>query len=260
MSSVNDDIQCFVMVIETSNYLNRLEANQFNLFTQKLHNSLLKSFNHFKGEILVNNDNMYIVKFKSVTNTVLCALKIHDNFKYITPKFDKSIRQLKIGIASGRKNKVDSIKNVATRICEVVKDQIVVTSEVRKLYEEVNKNSFINKEHIKTLKPENEVFINEIMDFSETIWTNSDFNVNDFSKNLGYSRAQVYRKLKLLTAKSPSRFLREFRLNKALNMLHEKHANITEIASRSGFNSLTYFTKCFKNKFGILPSKYLQQH
>ncbi len=260
MSTAHDGIQRFVMVIETSNYLNRLEANQFNLFTQKLHNSLLKSFNHFKGKILVNNDNMYIVMFKSVTNTILCALKIHDNFKYITPKFDTSIRQLKIGIATGSKNNVDSIKKVATRICEVVKDQIVVTTDVRKLYEEVNKNSFINKEHIKTLKPENEVFINEIMDFSETIWTNSDFNVNDFSKNLGYSKAQVYRKLKLLTGKSPSRFLREFRLNKALNMLHEKHANITEIASRSGFNSLTYFTKCFKNKFGILPSKYLQQH
>ncbi len=260
MSKDHDDIQQFVMVIETSNYLNRLEANQFNLFTQKLHNSLLKSFNHFKGKILVNNDNMYIVKFKSVTNTILCAIKIQDNFKYITPKFDTSIRQLKIGVASGKKDNLNSIIKVATRICEVVKDQIVVTSEVRKLYEKVNKNSFINKEHIKTLKPENEVFINKIMDFAETIWTNNDFNVNEFSKNLDLSEVQVYRKLKLLTGKTPSRFLRDFRLNKALILLHQKQANITEIAEKSGFNSLTYFTKCFKSKFGILPSKYLQQH
>lgn len=260
MSTTRDDIYRFVMVIETSNYLKRLEANQFNLFTQKLHNSLLKSFNHFKGKILVNNDNMYIVKFKSVTNTILCTLKIHDNFKYITPKFDASIRQLKIGIASGDKNDINSIIKLAKRICEIVKDQIVVTTEVKRLYEAVNKNSFINKEHIKTLKPENKVFINEIMDFSETIWTNSDFNVNDFSKNLGLSKTQVYRKLKMLTGKSPSKFLREFRLNKALIMLHEKQANITIISEKSGFNSLTYFTKCFKEKFGILPSKYLQRH
>jgi AraC-like DNA-binding protein len=88
----------------------------------------------------------------------------------------------------------------------------------------------------------------------------NNFNVNDFSKNLGLSQVQVYRKLKMLTGKSPSRFLREFRLNKALIMLHEKQANITEIAQKSGFNSLTYFTKCFKAKFGILPSKYVQQH
>jgi AraC-like DNA-binding protein len=260
MSKDHDDIQRFVMVIETSNYLNRLEANQFNLFTQKLHNSLLKSFNHFKGNILVNNDNMYVVKFKSVTNIILCALKIQDNFKYITPKFDASIRQLKIGIASGNKNDINSVIKVATRICEVVKDQIVVTAEVRKLYDQVNKNSFINKEHIKTLKPENEIFINEIMDFAETIWTDNKFNVNQFSKNLGLSEVQVYRKLKLLTGKTPSRFLRDFRLNKALIQLHDKKANITEIAEKSGFNSLTYFGRCFKSKFGILPSKYLQQH
>lgn len=260
MPKDHDNIQRFVMVIETSNYLNRLEANQFNLFTQKLHNSLLKSFNHFKGKILVNNDNMYIVKFKSVTNIILCALKIQDNFKYITPKFAGSIRQLKIGIASGNKNDLNSIIQIATRICEIVKDQIVVTTEVRKLYEQVNKNSFINKEHIKTLKPQNEVFIDDIMDFTETIWTNSDFQVKAFSKNLGLSEVQVYRKLKALTGKTPSRFLSDFRLNKALILLHKKKANITEIAQKSGFNSLTYFTRCFKSKFGILPSKYLQQH
>ena len=260
MSTPHDDIQRFVMVIETSNYLNRLEANQFNLFTQKLHNSLLKSFNHFKGKILVNNDNMYIVVFKSVTNCILCALKIQDNFKYITPKFDKSIRQLKIGIVSGASNNQKAIIKDATRICEVVKDQMVITSEVKRLYELENRNSFINKEHIKTLKPVNENFIYKIVDLCESYWSKKDFHVNDFSKKLGLSKTQVYRKLKRLTGKSPSRFLRDFRLNKALRLLHDEQSQITQIANTSGFNSLTYFSKCFKERFGILPSKYVQQH
>ena len=107
----------FIMVIETSNYLNRLEANQFSLFTQKLHNSFLKSINHFNGRILVSNDNIYIVKFKKATNAVLCALKIQSNFKYITPRFDASIRQLKIGIVSGNKDDLTKATNLATRIC-----------------------------------------------------------------------------------------------------------------------------------------------
>lgn len=260
MSVTNNTNLRYIMVIETSNYLNRLEANQFNIFTQKLHNSLLKSFNHFKGHIMVNNDNMYVVKFESVTNAVLCALKIQENFKYITPKFDTSIRQLKIGIASGIKNDLKKVISLATRICEVVKDQITITSEVKILYKNVNKNAFINKEHIRTLKPANELFINHIMDFSESIWREHDFNVNDYGKGLDYSKFQVYRKMKLLTGKSPSKFLRDFRLNKALNLFHERKGNITKIAEESGFNSLTYFSKCFKSKFGILPSKYLQQH
>lgn len=250
----------FIMVIETSNYLNRLEANQFNLFTQKLHNSFLKSINHFRGRILSNNDNMYVVRFSKVSNTILCALKIQSNFKYITPRFDSSIRQLKIGIASGNIENLSEATIHAIRICEIVKDQLVITSEVKEAYAKVNKNSFINKEHIRTLKPEDLLFINDIMDFSETIWKQNDFNVTGFSQKLPYSKIKVYRKLKSLTGKSPSKFLRDFRLNKALTLLHEGKGNITEITEETGFNSLTYFSKCFKSKFGILPSKYLQQH
>ena len=259
MSVTNHTKLDFIMVIETSNYLNRLEANQFSLFTQKLHNSFLKSINHFNGRIIKNNDNMYVVRFKTATNAVLCALKIQRNFKYITPRFDASNRQLKIGIASG-KEKSKKVTTLATRICEIVKNQIVITSEVKAEYEQVNKNSFINKEHIRTLKYTDEIFINEIMDFSESIWKQNDFNVNDFSKALSYSKSQVYRRLKSLTGKSPSKFLRDFRLNKAVHLLHNGIGNITEVAEETGFNSLTYFTKCFKSKFGILPSKYSIQH
>lgn len=260
MSSNPKDIQHFVMVIETSNYLNRLEANQFNLFTQKLHNSLLKSINLFNGKIIRSNDNEYVVKFNSVTNVVLCAIKIQDNFKYITPKFDKTIRQLKIGIASGSKSSLNKTIGLATRLCEVIKDQIVITSAIKAQYEAENMHSRIDEEHIKTLKPKNEAFINDIMDYTETIWKDHKFNVNSFSKHLPYSTIQVYRKLKALTGKSPSRFLREYRLKKAVILLHDKQGNITEIANESGFNSLTYFSKCFKSRFGILPSIYKKQH
>ena len=74
----------FIMVIETSDYLHRLEANQFNLFTQKLHNGISKLLKKFDSQILIQNDNTYVVSFNSVTNAILCALKIKSNFKYIT--------------------------------------------------------------------------------------------------------------------------------------------------------------------------------
>ena len=255
-----DDSHNFVMVIETSNFLNRLEANQFNLFTQKLHNSLMKSINRFEGEIIEHNDNTYVVNFDSVNNCILCALKVDYNFKYTTPKFDSSIRQLKIGIASGFKENLDEIIKIAKRICEFVQNKIVITSDVKKLYEQINKNHFINKEHIKTLNEKEELFIDKIMNFTDGIWSNKQFNVNDFSKNLAYSNSQIYRMLKRLTGNSPSTFLRNFRLNKALTLLHDQDLSVSEVASKSGFNSLTYFSKCFKSRFGILPSKYIQQH
>jgi AraC-like DNA-binding protein len=98
------------------------------------------------------------------------------------------------------------------------------------------------------------------MNFLETIWYDAGFNVSDFSKELRLSTSQFYRKLKQLTGKSPSVFLRDFRLKRAMSMLRHRQGNISEIAERTGFNSLAYFSKCFKDRFNILPSKYIQQH
>jgi AraC-like DNA-binding protein len=250
--------QSYLMVIETSDYLHRLEANQFNLFTQKLHNSIYKSLQKFNGKIIRHNDNTYLVSFKSVTNAVLCALKIRSNFKYITPKFDTSIRKFKVGIAQLNTKKEAEL--LATRMCEVVKDQIVISSEIKVHYEIENKNSFINKEHIRTLSYNEEQFLTNLMNYVKTIWNKPNFSVTEFSKPLDFSTSQIYRKIKSLTDKSPSGFIRDFRLNRALNLLHKHKGNVTNIARQTGFKSATYFSKCFKDKFKILPSKYAQQH
>jgi AraC-like DNA-binding protein len=248
----------YIMVIETSDYLHRLEANQLNLFTQKLHNGISKLLKKFDSQILQHNDNTYIVLFDSVTNAILCALKVKSNFKYITLKFDKSIRHLKIGIA----HNIDRInaQTLSTRMCEVVKDQIVITSEVKKAYEKENRNTFINKEHIRTLNSTEEQFLTNLMNYVETIWNKSNFSVTEFSKPLAFSTSQVYRKIKSLTGKPPSSFIRDFRLNRALNLIHKRKGNIADIARRTGFKSATYFSKCFKDNFGVTPTTYSKQH
>lgn len=104
------------------------------------------------------------------------------------------------------------------------------------------------------------MFLTLLMNHLETIWNNPDFQVSEFSDKLSLSNSQFYRKLKQLTGKSPSTFLRDFRLNRALVMLHYKRGNIAQISNKTGFNTPAYFSKCFKHNFKILPSKYLQQH
>lgn len=265
LNIINDPAFRIIMLIETSNFLNRIEANQFSFFSQKFHNSVYKTFKQFKGRIVKKDNNSYLVSFKSVTNAVLCALKIQANFKYITPKFDLPNRKLKIGLSSGipvtdKDGIFEDAINLATYMCEVVKDQIVISSEVKALYESENRNSFINKENIRTLSPSEEEFLTQSMKFVEEVWSKPTFNVNDFSQNLGYSKSQIYRKLISLTGKSANSFMKEFRLHRALNLLHKQKGNISEIAFETGFNSPAYFSKCFFNKYGILPSKYIQQH
>ena len=265
LNIINDPAFRVIMLIQTSDYLHRLEANQFSLFTQKFHNSLTKSFKQFEGSIVKQDNNSYLISFVSVTDAILCALKIKYNFKYITTKTDDSLRRLNIGISSGvpvtnKDSFFEETITLAKRLCEIVDNQIVITSEVKSLYESENRNEFINKEHIRTLNPEEQKFLTDLIDFVKNIWNKPHFNVNDFSRNLGFSKSQLNRKLKNLTGKSPNNFIVEYRLHQALKALHDQKGNISEIAFETGFNSAAYFSTCFKNKFSILPSQYIQQH
>ncbi len=265
LNIINDPAFRTVMVIETSNYLNRLEANQFGMFTEKFHNSVAKTLKHFNGRVVKKDNNTYLISFISVSDAVSCALKIQFNFKYITTKYDSTNRRLKIGLDGGvpvtnKDGIFEEAITLATRMCEVVKEQVVISSEIKTLYENENRNATIDKELIRTLKPDEEKFLTHLMDHIENYWNKPNFNVSNFSKELGYSKSQLYRKLINLTGKSPNNFIREFRLHRALNLLHDQSGNISEVAYEAGYNSPAYFSKCFRDKYGILPSKYVQQH
>lgn len=265
LNIINDPAFRVIMLIETDNYLDRVEGNQFSIFTQKFHNSVSKKFKKFNGSVVKKDNNSYLVSFKSVTDAVLCAQKIQFQYKYVTPKIDSSNRKLNIALSAGtpvtdKPNIFEDAISLATRMCEVVKDSLVITSEINALYESENRNATIDRDLVRILSPKDEKFLNQLMDFIERIYTKPDFNINLFSKSLCYSKSQLNRKLKSLTGKSPNNFLKEFRLHKALSLLHLQKGNISEIAFETGFNSAAYFSKCFLDKYKLLPSKYIQQH
>ena len=265
LNIINDPAFRVIMVLETSNYLNRLEANQFSVFTQKFHRSVAKTLKYFEGRIAKQDDKSYLVSFKSVTNAILCALKIQYNFKYITPRFDAPNRRLNIGLSAGvpvtDKDQIfaETI-TLATQMCEFVNNQIVISSAVKELYESENRQVKIDKELIRALRPQEERFLSQLIKFCEKTCNKSHFKVSNFSAELGYSKSQLYRKLIQLTGKSPNNFIKEYRLHRALSLIHKQFGNISEIAFETGFNSPAYFSKCFMAKFGILPSRYAQQH
>jgi AraC-like DNA-binding protein len=252
------------MVVEISDFLNRLESSQWTIFTQKFHNGVTKILTHYNGRMVKKNNYNYLVSFKSVSDAVLCAIDIQFKFKYVTPKFDPSTRRLNLALSSGipvtdKTNIFEDTITLATRMCEIVKEPFVITSEVNALYESENRNASIDKKMIHVLSLKDEKFLTQLMDFIEHIWNKPDFNISQFSAALGCSKSQLYRKLMTLTGQSPNRFLREFRLHKALQLLYKQQGNISEIAFESGFNSAAYFSSCFRDKYGILPSRYIQQ-
>ena len=87
----------------------------------------------------------------------------------------------------------------------------------------------------------------------------SDFDVNSFYPEMGMSRMQLFRKLKALVNQTPGELIRNLRLQRASQLMKQQYGNVAEVTYEVGFNNLSYFAKCFKEKFGLLPSEYQKQ-
>lgn len=100
-----------------------------------------------------------------------------------------------------------------------------------------------------------EAFIKKLTDLLEVNLGNERFGVQELAENVGLSRSQLHRKLKAIKSKSASRFIRQYRLRKAKEMLIDNVATVSEIAYRVGFSSPTYFNTCFRIYYGYSPGK-----
>jgi signal transduction histidine kinase/ligand-binding sensor domain-containing protein/DNA-binding response OmpR family regulator len=111
------------------------------------------------------------------------------------------------------------------------------------------------KNESKRLSIYDENFLKKVNDAINKNITDENFSIEDFSSEIGMSRTQLHRKLKALTGKSASRYLRSVRLSKAAKLLAEQKQNISEVAYSVGFASPQYFTRCFRDEFGHPPSE-----
>lgn len=87
---------------------------------------------------------------------------------------------------------------------------------------------------------------------------NPGFSIDDYAAKLKLGRTVFYRKVKGVTGYTPNEYMRIFRLKKAVELLQDGHYNVSEIAYMIGLKDPHYFSRCFKEHFGVSPSKYLR--
>ena len=102
-------------------------------------------------------------------------------------------------------------------------------------------------------------FLKKVIDVIETYMSDEHFSIEDLGREVGLSRSQLHRKLKGLTNQSPSIFLRTIRLKRAKQLLTERAGTAAEISYWVGFSSPAYFTKCYREQFGVTPGEVLNQ-
>ena len=103
-----------------------------------------------------------------------------------------------------------------------------------------------------------ELFLNRLQKILDKRLSDPEFNAEAFCREIGMSRMQLHRKLLAFTGLSTTAFIRSQRLTQALHILKTSDASINEVAYAVGFNTPSYFIKCFKEVFKKTPAEYLQ--
>jgi AraC-like DNA-binding protein len=200
----------------------------------------------------------FIISFSSAAKAVSCAIAIQTQIL----QADAKETGLRLAINAGEPiEKSDDLfgdtLQLADYLCAIAQDvQVAVTSKVKELiskdYSQKETKRFL------TLPPQDEALLYSLFLVLEKNWNNAEFDIPEYCQAMAMSKSQLYRKTISLTGLSPNILLKNFRLEKAKELMKKQCYSISQITFDSGFTSPSYFTKCFKAKYGLLPMAYLE--
>jgi len=126
----------------------------------------------------------------------------------------------------------------------------------KQLHDRIQHELLLEPEKNEVISIDN-IFIKNARKIVENNLSDYEFTVEKFADEIALSRFHLNRKLQNLTGLTPSRFIREIRLKKAVHLLENHKDNISQIALEVGFDNFAYFNRCFKDKYGSSPSRYI---
>ena len=235
----------------------RLGFEKTNELINKHNETIRKSLLIHNGGEVEHGGEGFIISFASASKAIACALAIQKDL----PVFDKTILGLKMSINGGEpienSNKLfgDTIQ-FSSYLCTVTDhSHIAIASSIKEL---VAKDLVQNKgDNFLSLSPQDESLLQLLFSKLDENWQDPDFDIAEYCQAMAMSQSQLYRKTTALTGLSCNILLKEFRLEKAKELMKKHRYTISQITFDSGFTSPSYFTKCFKKKYGLLPMEYV---
>jgi len=161
---------------------------------------------------------------------------------------EKQLEGLKVGV-NDYITKPFTFEILASRIRNLIAQQKLLQKKFQKQIE-------VNPREI-TITPVDEKFLQQALEVVEKNIDNTEFSVEDFSRDMFMNRVTLYRKILSITGKTPIEFIRSIRLKRAARLLEKSGMSVAEIAYEVGFSNPKNFTKAFKEEFKVLPSQYV---
>ena len=134
-----------------------------------------------------------------------------------------------------------------------------ILSYREKLRKKVAVDTMIDAKEI-TVTNTDEKLMERAIKIIEKNIADTEFNVNKFAAEIGIGRTLFYAKIKSITGQTANEFIQTIRLKTAARMLLKTNDTIAEIAYSVGFNTPNYFSKCFKDTYGMHPSQYREEN
>jgi AraC-like DNA-binding protein len=220
--------------------------------------ALRESVSQHGGRVVEHHGGGWVASFASAAGAVGCGLDIASRL----PETDRQKDVLRLAVSGGdpvegSDRLFGDALQLARRLCNLrTGGRVALSVSVKNLLEP----DFCPRhgKQLTLLAQKDENLMNVVSDNLEKYCQDPAFGVEQFARVTTMSKSHLYRKTMELWDMSPNDLLRRFRLDKARELLRKQTTSISGVTFDSGFTSPSYFTKCFKETFGVLPAAYLQ--
>jgi len=223
-------------------------------------NQVYQIIEQYEGINIAQANKGILVSFIDAESAIICAITIDKLLKSIPDNYE-----YRLAIVTGNpvdvegenlfeetKQKINIIGKVA------LNGKIYIDSITKSILLNDPNTPNLNSENFRIINPNDYLLLKKLDAIFKNNLQNPNFNLEKLNTLFGLSKAQSYRKIKSVTGFSPSQLIQELRLQKSLRALKNNTNTVAEIAYDMGFNSPTYFTRVFKNRFKILPTSFLK--
>lgn len=254
--------------------------------TKNLTQVMQSRIKQYRGRTIVSKDSLTTATFEGPSKAVHCAIEIKKAVHNMGLHIAQGIHIGECIISSRQGLGGSAVKIAEELLANIDHGAIAITHTVKNLLSgaglEFGHHSLLDikgenpiqilslVENEDTNGPSDEIDINEklsvtalnnhsflenVLQSIENHLADDQFSIDTLCREVGQSERQLQRKLKSITNKTPNQLIRSVRLHRAKEFILQKNKNISEAAYMTGFNSVSYFTKCFKKEFGYTPSQ-----
>ena len=238
-------------------------VNTFDFLDKNSHylNKVYQLINTNNGSVSLQPNKSIVASFTLASDAIICVNSIADLLNSIENNYE-----YRLSLVTGKPVNVNSkhlFEEAKTRV-KVLNNisrgnEIFIDLETKLIFKKESSLIEVDLEKLKVLKTDDFVFIENVFSIIISQMHKSDFNLEKLNSAIGLSKSQSHKRIKSITGLAPGRLILNLRLQQSLGLIKNSTKTIAEIAYDLGFNSPTYFSKCFHNFYGYAPGELFLQ-